>query len=148
MLPFEFHEQAFCKLPHRLRHYNPWEGATCRTYFHWSMLSLFIAAPVSNITPMETGVLPSVSHQPLVTCSNRNSLSRFKPHREGKYDSSLEIPKLYGALHQAFLVSHRLASFPSPVASTALYQVARSLLFQQLLRQSEVLTLTGCQLVY
>lgn len=79
MFPFELHEQALCKLPHRFRHYNPWEEATCRTYFHCSMLSLFIATTVRNITWIQTGVLTSVSHQPLVTFSDRNSLSMSKP---------------------------------------------------------------------
>lgn len=137
MLPFEFHEQAFCKLPYRLHHYNPWEGATCRTYFHWGMLSLLIAAPVRNITLIQTGVLTSVSHQALVTFITETQCpgpSLSSQHREGKHNSSLETSKLYNALHQAFLVSHRLASFPSPVANTDLAQVARSLLFQQLLR--------------
>jgi len=67
------------KLPHRLGHYNPWEGATCRTYFHCSVLSLFIATTVRNIPLIQTGVLTSVSHQPRVTLSNRNALSMSKP---------------------------------------------------------------------
>lgn len=77
MFPFEWHEQALGKLPHRLCHYNPWEEATCRTYFHCSMLSLFIATIVRtrNITQIHTGVLTSVSHQPLVILSIRNLLS-------------------------------------------------------------------------
>lgn len=72
----ELHEQALSKFPHRLCHYNPWEGATCRTYFHCSMLSLFIATRQKR---NQTGVLTSVSHQPPVTFSNRNSLSVSEP---------------------------------------------------------------------
>lgn len=67
MFPFELREQALCKLPHRLHHTNPWEGATCRTDFHCWMLSLFVAPPVRAITRIQTGVLTSVTQQPLLT---------------------------------------------------------------------------------
>lgn len=151
MFPFELREQALCKLPHRLHHTNPWEGATCRTYFHCWMLSLFVAPPVRAITWIQTGVLASVTHQPLLTFRTGTHCLCPSPsawHRAGKLDCSLEIPELCAAFHWAPLVSRRLASSPSPVASTALSQLARSLLCQQLLRQSKVSTLTGCQIVY
>lgn len=146
MFPFELREQALCKLPHRLHHTNPWEGATCRTYFHSWMLSLFVAPPVRAITRIQTGVLTSVTHQPLLTF--RTGTGCVQAH--GTEQESLIAPwksLCCFSLGSFGLMQTRFLPF-SCCKCCSLSQVARSLLCQQLLRQSKVSTLTVCQIVY